>query len=52
MPLMINMHLRRVLQRIEKKNKRQGGIIQMDEVINSYLISKHVAGITLNENTI
>ena len=24
----------------------------MDEVINSYLISKHVEGIALNENTI
>ena len=40
------------LQRIVKAFKRQGGIIQMDDVTEAYLASKNAEGVTLNENTI
>lgn len=43
---------KRQLQKIVKRFKRQGGIIQMDDATDAYLESKIAEAITLNENTI
>ena len=40
------------LQKIIKSFKKQGGIIQMDDVTDAYLIARKAEAITLNENTI
>ena len=43
---------KRQLQKIVKGFKRQGGIIQMDDVTDAYLESKMAEAITLNKDTI
>ena len=43
---------KRQLQRIVKAFRRQGGIIQMNDATDAYLLSKNAEGVTLNENTI
>ena len=40
------------LQRIVKTFRRQGGVIQMNDATDAYLLAKNAEAITLNENTI